>query len=119
VYSPAQAIAASAIGAELIAPYLGRLDDAGLDGAALITQMHDLLAETTTSVLAASIRSPEALLTLANRGIQAFTAPPHVLWGLVGHTLSESAADTFEADMTTTSKSAPSAHEPGGQRPPS
>lgn len=99
VYSAAQAIAASAIGAEMIAPYLGRLNDAGLDGAALITQMHNLLKGTPTVVLAASIRSPEALLGLADHGIHAFTAAPNILWALIDQALSESAASTFEDDM--------------------
>ena len=59
IYDPGQAIVAAAAGATYIAPYLGRLNDAGRDGIAEVIAMHEVLAATgsTTKVLLASIRS--------------------------------------------------------------
>lgn len=99
VYSTGQAIAAAAIGAEFIAPYLGRLDDAGRDGVAEITSMHVALEGTGTSVLAASLRSPDAIVTLSRRGVRSFAAAPAVIWHLLQHDASDSSAQAFEADI--------------------
>lgn len=98
VYSTAQAIGAAAIGAEFIAPYLGRLDDAGRDGVAEIGAMHDALDGTDTSVLAASLRTPDAIVTLAARGVRAFTAAPDVIWALLQDDTSDTSAATFDVD---------------------
>jgi transaldolase len=98
VYSTAQAIGAAAIGAEFIAPYLGRLDDARRDGVTEITSMHDALEGTGTSVLAASLRTPDAIVALARRGVRSFTAAPNVIWDLLQDDTSDASAETFEAD---------------------
>ncbi|MEO6854806.1 MAG: transaldolase family protein, partial [Rhodoferax sp.] len=44
VYAPEQAHFAGQLGAAYAAPYLGRLEDSGVDGLALIGQMQSLLA---------------------------------------------------------------------------
>ena len=98
VYSTAQAIAAAAVGAEFIAPYLGRLDDAGRDGLAEITAMQEALHATGTSVLAASLRTPDAIVALAQRGVRSFTAAPDVIWALLHNETSDAAAEQFELD---------------------
>lgn len=97
VYSAAQAVAAASIGARYIAPYLGRLEDAGRDGLSLIGQMHTLTAGTETQVLAASMRSRAAIVELAERGIRLFTASPEVLWSMVQDDESDRSAAQFEA----------------------
>lgn len=105
VYSAAQAIAAAAIEAEFIAPYLGRLDHAGRDGLTEIATMNGVLEETGTSVLAASLRSPEAVVALAQRGVRAFTAAPTVIWELLQDDTSDSSARVFEEDSAQKAKS--------------
>lgn len=97
VYAPAQALAAAAIGARYIAPYLGRLNDAGKDGAAEIGRMQELVAGSGTNVLAASLRSPSDLVELALRGVPYFTAAPSVLLAALQHDISDSSAAEFEA----------------------
>ena len=59
IYDPGQAIVAAAAGATYIAPYLGRLNDAGRDGIAEVLAMHEVLAGTgsATKILLASIRN--------------------------------------------------------------
>lgn len=99
VYSTAQAIAAASIGARYIAPYLGRLEDSGRDGQAEIGRMAAALMGTQTDVLAASVRSPAAIVSLAERGVRYFTAAPDVIWGLMDDPESISAAVVFESHM--------------------
>jgi transaldolase len=97
VYSAAQALAAASIGVRYIAPYLGRMQDTNRDGLDLIGHMHDLVAGTGTDVLAASLRSPEAIVQLADRGIRLFTAAPPVLWMALQNDDADRSADEFEA----------------------
>lgn len=97
VYSAAQALAAASIGVRYIAPYLGRIQDSNRDGLGLIGHMGNLTADTGTDVLAASIRSPEAIVQLADRGIRLFTAAPSVLWMALQDDDADRSADEFEA----------------------
>ncbi|HEU0256717.1 MAG TPA: transaldolase family protein [Microbacteriaceae bacterium] len=79
VYTPAQAAVASAVGAKYIAPYLGRLDDSGRDGLAVIRSMMAAMRGSDTEVLAASVRTPRALAGLAEAGVRHITAKPAML----------------------------------------
>lgn len=97
VYSSAQALTAATLGIRYIAPYLGRLRDAGRDGLADIAQMQAVCAGSATNVLAASIRSPDDLVALALVGVPYVTAAPAVLRAALQHDTSDSAAAEFEA----------------------
>lgn len=99
VYSVAQALACASIGVRYIAPYLGRLRDAGLDGDALIAGMQAVCAGSDTNVLAASLRSPDDIVALREAGVPYFTAAPDVLDALLHHEISDSSAAEFDAAM--------------------
>ncbi|MEW1973800.1 transaldolase family protein [Microbacterium profundi] len=99
VYSVAQALAAASIGAAYIAPYLGRLRDAGVDGDALIPEMQAVCAGSTTNVLAASLRSADDIVSLRLAGVPYFTAAPDVLDQVLQHPVSDSSAVEFDAAM--------------------
>ncbi|QCR18197.1 transaldolase family protein [Agrococcus sp. SGAir0287] len=99
VYEEHQALAAASVGARWIAPYLGRLDDAGHDGAARIGGMARIVAGTDTSVLAASIRSPQRLVDLALHGVDACTARPDVVRAALRSEPSDAATAAFEEAM--------------------
>ncbi|MCC2028171.1 hypothetical protein KEC56_01280 [Microbacterium sp. YMB-B2] len=99
VYSVGQALAAASIGARYIAPYLGRLRDAGVDGDALIARMQEVCASSETNVLAASLRSADDIVSLRLVGVPYFTAAPDVLDALLQHDVSDSSAAEFEAAM--------------------
>jgi len=99
VYSVGQALAAASIGARYIAPYLGRLRDAGVDGDALITRMQAVCAGSETNVLAASLRSADDIVSLRLAGVPYFTAAPDVLDELLFDAVSDSSAADFEAAM--------------------
>ncbi|MDQ0642936.1 transaldolase family protein [Microbacterium murale] len=99
VYSVAQALAAASIGATYIAPYLGRLRDAGVDGDALISEMQAVCAGSATNVLAASLRSADDIVSLRLAGVPYFTAAPDVLDQMLLHPVSDSSAVEFDAAM--------------------
>jgi transaldolase len=60
VFSPAQAILAAEIGADIVSPFLGRLDDVGSDGMDVLRRICDIyeIQGYETNVLAASLRHP-------------------------------------------------------------
>lgn len=99
VYSVAQALACAAIGAQYIAPYLGRMRDAGLDGDAVIARMQEVCAGSASNVLAASLRSGDDITGLRLAGVPYFTAAPHVIEQLLFHEVSDSSAAEFDAAM--------------------
>lgn len=96
VYSQSQALAAASIRVRYIAPYLGRMVDAGRDGIAEISAMQALIAGTATDVLAASLRTPDAIVALAHGGVHHFTAAPAVLEAVLQHDVSDQSARDFE-----------------------
>lgn len=100
VYAPEQAHFAAELGAAYAAPYLGRLEDAGLDGLALIAQMQRLVARSGTRMrlLVASVRSRAAYLALLELGVGAITIPPRLLADLLDHPSTLDAERGFLAD---------------------
>ena len=101
VYAPEQAHFASQLGAAYAAPYLGRLEDSGIDGLALIAQMQRLVAQRPSSgtrLLVASIRSREAYLSLLELGVGAITIPPRLFAELLDHPATLDAERGFLAD---------------------
>jgi len=100
VYAPEQAHFAGQLGAAYAAPYLGRLQDAGIDGLALIAQMQSLLDRSgaDTRLLVASIRSREAYLALLQLGVGAITIPPRLFAELLDHGATIDAERVFLSD---------------------
>lgn len=99
VYSVAQALACASIGVRYIAPYLGRMRDAGLDGGGMIAQMQAVCEGAQTDVLAASLRSASDVVSLRLSGVPYFTAAPEVLDELLNDPVSDSSAAQFDAAM--------------------
>lgn len=97
VYAQAQALAAATIGVRYVAPYLGRLRDAGRDGIGEISKMQALIAGSGTDVLAASLRSPHDIVELASNGVPFFTAAPSVILASLQSDVSDSSAAEFDA----------------------
>ena len=101
VYRPEQALFAAQVGARYAAPYLGRLQDAGYDGLAVITQMQGLLklyAPHSTRLLVASVRTREAVLSLLELGVGSLTLPPALFTDLLDTPETTAAATTFLQD---------------------
>ncbi|HEX6677435.1 MAG TPA: transaldolase family protein [Actinomycetes bacterium] len=98
VYAPGQVLVAAAAGATYIAPYLGRLNDAGRDGVAEVTAMQEVLAATgaSTKILLASVRDVPSMVKLARRGIDCFTIGPPVAEAFFAEHLTAAAVAAFE-----------------------
>lgn len=99
VYEAPQALVAASIGVRYIAPYVGRLDDAGRDGLQEVATMAELLRGSGTEILAASVRSPQVMVALAKRGVTACTARPELLRAALASADADAAARGFEAAM--------------------
>ncbi|RWR24962.1 transaldolase [Agrococcus lahaulensis] len=97
VFTPAQALAAASCGVRYIAAYLGRMRDAGFDAVGDIARMQAACGDSATEVLAASLRTPDDIVALAEAGVPTFTAAPDVLWAALAHPATDDAAAVFEA----------------------
>ena len=105
-YEPAQVLLAAALGADYIAPYLGRITDLGRDGHAELTRMQRIVegvarpvqAGAALRLLVASLRSAEDLARLAAEGLDTFTISPAIAAELFAVEPTLAAADQFELD---------------------
>ena len=102
VYTVRQVVLAGAVGAGYVAVYVGRMRDSGLDALQLIGQMQHTLdvQHSTVEILAASVRSPEELDTLAELGVATATLPWKVLSRLADSPATEAATATFLEDAS-------------------
>ena len=103
-FSANQALLAAKAGATFVSPFVGRLDDIGQDGMALI---RDLVAiyrtyGYATKVLVASIRHPEHVHTAALLGAHVATIPFAVIRKLAAHPLTDQGLAAFLADWQRT-----------------
>ena len=98
VYAPEQAHFAAQLGAAYAAPYLGRLQDTGNDGLALIADMQQLVAGSATRLLVASVRTRDSYLALLRIGVGAITIPPRLFAELIDHDATRAAERGFLAD---------------------
>ena len=107
-FSATQALLAAKAGAAFVSPFIGRLDDIGLDGIELIEdirEIYDNYEEIDTEILAASIRSTNHVKDAARAGADIATIPPAVLRKLAEHPLTDRGLRDFLADWQTTGQS--------------
>lgn len=104
-FSAAQALLAAKAGATFVSPFVGRLDDIGQDGMALIADIVAIYRNYSalkTEVLVASIRHPIHVVESAKLGAHVATLPPNVLRMLYGHPLTDKGLAAFLADWAKT-----------------
>jgi transaldolase len=104
-FSAVQALLAAKAGATFISPFIGRLDDAGIDGMELIEEIraiYDNYPALKTEILAASIRTSNHVKLSALAGADVATVPPSVLKSLVKHPLTDKGLEAFLADWKKT-----------------
>ena len=107
-FSPAQALLAAKAKASFISPFVGRLDDIGQDGMALIAdivQIYRNYTDFTTEVLVASIRHPIHVIESAKLGADVATLPPAVIRQLFNHPLTDKGLAAFLVDWKKTGQS--------------
>ncbi len=104
-FSANQALLAAKAGATFVSPFIGRLDDLGVDGMELIREIraiYDNYDALKTEILAASIRSADHVKQAALVGADVATVPPAVLKGLAQHQLTDKGLEIFVADWKKT-----------------
>ena len=100
VFSPTQAILAAEIGAYIVSPFIGRIDDAAADGMHALREICEIydIQGYETEVLAASLRHPMHVVDAALAGADIATLPYDVFTKLVKHPLTDLGLQKFEAD---------------------
>lgn len=97
VHAASQLLTAIALGADYAAPYLGRMNDAGLNGLDELRIMQQIVQNlgSATRILAASIRHLSDLTALAEYGLDTFTLLPNLVDELLENPLTNKAAAEF------------------------
>lgn len=100
VFSPAQAILAAEIGAYIVSPFIGRIDDVASDGMHALRQICDIYEKQgyETQVLAASLRHPMHIVEAGLAGAHIATLPFEVFEKLVKHPLTDLGLEKFLSD---------------------
>jgi len=103
-FSVTQALLAAKAGATFVSPFIGRLDDIGLDGLELIEEIRTLYDnyDFDTEILAASIRSVNHVKDCALIGADVATVPPAIFKSLIAHPLTDKGLENFLADWNKT-----------------
>lgn len=100
IFSLNQALLAARAGGSFVSPFLGRLDDRGHDGIALVQDIVEMLRyyDLSTEVIAASIRHPYHMVEAVRVGADIATVPFKVLKQMFEHPLTEQGIKAFVQD---------------------
>lgn len=99
-FSETQAIFTAKFGATYVSPFVGRLDDLGLDGTNLIRNISAIFKnyDYDTRILAASIRSAHHVVEIMKAGADAVTVPTKILKQMLSHPMTDIGLDNFLKD---------------------
>jgi len=99
-FSAGQALLAAKAGAYLVSPFVGRLDDIGIEGMNLIRDIVTIYRNFNypTQVLAASLRSPLHVVEAAKAGAHIGTLTFKVMDSLFNHPLTDRGLEQFLSD---------------------
>jgi len=99
-FSAPQALFAAKAGAYIVSPFVGRLDDIGIDGMALIKDVKQIYRNYgfDTQILVASIRNPLHVIEAALIGADIATMPANVYQSLLKHPLTDIGLARFLED---------------------
>ncbi|WP_413289528.1 fructose-6-phosphate aldolase [Bdellovibrio sp. HCB337] len=106
VFSPMQALLAAKAGATMVSPFVGRLDDIGVDGMHMVNQVIQMYQnyDFTTEVLVASVRSPMHIQVAAEMGADIATIPFKVMQQMTHHPLTDKGIKAFLDDWNKAKK---------------
>lgn len=105
-FSVPQAIFAAKAGAYIVSPFVGRLDDIGVDGMSLIRDVKKIYDnyDFETEILVASIRNPLHVIEAARIGAHIGTMPAKVYQALIKHPLTDIGLEKFLKDWEKANK---------------
>lgn len=100
VFSPSQAILAAKAGASFVSPFVGRLDDIGVDGMKLIEEIVHIYKNYgfKSEIIVASVRSVAHVERAARAGAHIVTLPPKVFEEMFRHQLTDKGIAQFMED---------------------
>jgi transaldolase len=100
VFSAAQALLAAKVGATMVSPFVGRLDDVGTTGMNLIEEIVSIYRNYPfkTEILVASTRHPIHIVEAAKMGADICTCPAKVIDQLFKHPLTDIGLANFLKD---------------------
>ena len=106
-FSVNQALLGAQAGSTAVSPFIGRLDDIGLEGIDLISDIVSIYKQydIKTKVLAASIRHTLHCTLAAQAGADIVTVPYKTLVQMAHHPLTDSGVARFKADWEKTANS--------------
>ena len=100
IFSANQALLAAKAGATFVSPFIGRLNDGGQDGMAVVRESVEIFEnyDLDTEVLAASVRGPRDVTECALAGAHIATIPSAVLFSMIQHPLTDKGIEIFLRD---------------------
>ncbi|MDO8490755.1 MAG: fructose-6-phosphate aldolase [Dehalococcoidia bacterium] len=105
-FSPNQGLLAALAGATYVSPFVGRMDDVGQDGMAVVADLVAIFRQykLPTQVIAASIRHPLHCVAAARAGAHIATVPYKILMQMIQHPLTDVGIARFAEDWRRVSK---------------
>ena len=101
IFTPSQALMAAKAGANLVAPYVNRIQNICGDGVGVVAEIvkqYNNFGITSCQVLAASFKNVQQVNDCASVGCHYATIAPDIYKGLIGHPLTDVAIEGFEKD---------------------
>ncbi len=100
VFSANQALLAALAGCTYVSPFIGRIDDIGMDGMEVVRQSVKIFDNYNlpAQLLAASVRLPTHVTEAALAGAHVATLPWNVMQAMVKHPLTDIGIERFLAD---------------------
>lgn len=100
IFSAGQALLAARAGASYVSPFAGRLDDIGMDGISLISEIAEIfnIHGIETEIIAASIRNQMHVTDAAVAGSNIATVPYKVIMEMTKHPLTDTGIEKFMKD---------------------
>ncbi len=100
IFSVSQALLAARAGATYVSPFLGRLDDIGVNSEELISDISIIFSKHNikTEIIAASVRNPWHVKEAAKAGAHIATIPYNTLIAMTKHELTDRGIEKFLKD---------------------
>ena len=106
IFTSSQALLAARAGATFVSPFLGRLDDVGVDSVNLIKEISEIFEKHNikSEIIAASIRNPWHAKEAALAGAHVGTIPYSTIVAMTKHELTDKGIEKFLKDWENTKK---------------
>lgn len=100
IYNVQQGWLAALNGADYLAPYLNRIDNLGVDGIGVVTDLQNLIDQyqLSTKLLVASFKNVQQVLQVLKHGVASVTLPLDIARQMLTNPATDAAVDKFSLD---------------------